>query len=307
MNPHMAAHEILAEIISIEENSALREEANFTGRAEAIDYLEFNVIERIDGLLQNPNPEASMIPQKRHAERIKRQLEEIDERMFLRLRAEIRTAGEVGAMVREMLDKYVGADSGISRQNHEIGYGILDTFMNGLLHFQPIPPETQAREMEMVFFQKTPARIILEMVEKAHLTNEDVFYDLGSGLGQVPILVNLLTGAAAKGIEIEPAYSDYARACAADLNLTRMEFIHADARNVDYSAGTVFFLYTPFEGKILEAVLEKLRCEIRKGSRLFTFGPCTLEISRKNWLKNIEANGDDIGADRHRLGLFESH
>jgi hypothetical protein len=38
------------------------------------------------------------------------------------------------------------------------------------------------------------------------ITQADVFFDLGSGLGQVPILVNLLSGAAAKGMEFEPVY-----------------------------------------------------------------------------------------------------
>jgi SAM-dependent methyltransferase len=155
----------------------------------------------------------------------------------------------------------------------------------------------------MVYYQPTPARIILELVEKANLTGKDVFYDLGSGLGQVPILVNLLSEAQAKGIEFEPAYCDYARACAAELNLSRVEFINVDARKADYSDGTVFFMYTPFEGSLLQEVLEKLRGESRKRMiKLFTYGPCTPQVSQQSWLECVDQNGNHI----YKLGVFRS-
>jgi precorrin-6B methylase 2 len=123
----------------------------------------------------------------------------------------------------------------------------------------------------------------LELVEAARLTEADIFFDEGSGLGQVAILVHLLRGSAAKGIEIEPAYCGYARACAAELGLSRVEFLEADAREADYSAGTVFFMYTPCEGKMLEDALARLRSQAGKGARLFTYGPCTAEVARLGW------------------------
>jgi SAM-dependent methyltransferase len=145
--------------------------------------------------------------------------------------------------------------------------------------------------------------MIFELVEKAHLTGEDVFYDLGSGLGQVSLLVNLLSGVTAKGVEFEPAYCDYARARAADLHLSGVEFINVDARQADYSDGTVFFMYTPFEGKMLQEVLEKLRLEAqRRRISLFTYGPCTPQVSRQNWLKRVDQNGDHL----YKLGVFQS-
>lgn len=93
----------------------------------------------------------------------------------------------------------------------------------------------------MVFYQKTPGRVIFELAEKCRFTEDDVFFDLGSGLRQVAILVHLLTGMAAKGIEFEPAFCNYARVFAAALNLTGVTFINIDARDADYSTGTVFF------------------------------------------------------------------
>lgn len=297
----MVIHEIQSDIKAIEENSALREETNFDSRVEAIDYLEFNVIDRIEGLLHTVNPPEELVTLKQDAERVKRQLEDVDDTLFQRLRADIRGGGCTGTALRSRINEYVGRDAGGSPRHDEIGYDSLDLFINGLLLSQAVPLETKAREPEMVAYQQTPARIIFELVEQAHLTREDVFYDMGSGLGQVPILVHLLTGAAAKGIEFEPDYCDYARACAADLNLSGVEFINADARTADYSDGTVFFMYTPFAGSILQDVLEKLRGESQKRRiRLFTYGPCTPQVSRQSWLKCVDQNGDDL----YKLGIF---
>jgi len=301
--PSMVIYEIQSDIEAIEKNAALYEETNFDNRAEAIDDIEFNVIDRIEGLLQTINPPDELIPLKQYAERVKRQLEAIDDTLFQRLRADIRRGVCSGTALKGLIDEYVGPDSSGRRQQDELGYDSLDGFINGLLLIQVVPIETKTREPEMVYYQQTPARIIFELVEKAHLTGEDVFYDLGSGLGQVPILVNLLSGAIAKGIEYEPAYCDYARGCAADLNLSGVEFINADARTADYSEGTVFFMYTPFEGSVLQEVLEKLRGESRRRKiRLFTYGPCTPQVIRQSWLKAV----DQTGADLYKLGVFRS-
>ncbi len=299
----MVTHEIQLEIESIEKNSALYEEMNFDRRAQAIDQIEFKVIDRIEGLLQTRNPPEELIALKQSAERVKHQLEDVDARVFQRFRADIRTGRCMGTALKSLIDQHSGHDSSGNRQRDEIGYDSLDAFVNGLLLTQPVPLETTAREPEMVYYQQTPARIIFELIEQAHFTEEDVFYDLGSGLGQVPILVRLLGGATAKGVEFEPAYCDYAKGCVTDLNLSRVEFINLDARIADYSDGTVFFMYTPFRGRLLQAVLEKLRGESRQRRiRLFTYGSCTSQVSQQSWLQWVDQNGDH----EYKLGVFKS-
>lgn len=299
----MVIYEIQSDIEAIEKNSALYEETNFDIRVEAIDYVEFKIIDRIEGLLHTTNQREELTTLKQSAQRVKRQLEDIDDILFQRLRADIGGGVCTGTALKRLIDEYAGGDSRGGRQQDEIGYDSRDVFINGLLLINPVPVETKAREPEMVYYQQTPARIILELVEKAHLAEQDVFYDLGSGLGQVPILVHLLSGVTAKGIEFEPAYCDYAKRCAAALNLSRVEFVNADARKADYSDGTVFFMYTPFKSKLLQEMLEKLRGESRlRMIRLFTHGPCTPEVSRQSWLKAVDQNK----ADLYKLGVFSS-
>ena len=298
----MDISEIRLDIEAIEQNAALSEETNFNSRADAIDNLEFNVIDRIEGLLHTINRPDELIALKQYADRVKRRLEDINNNLFRRLRADIRAGVCRGAVFKSLIDQYVGrVSSGGSQPPDEIGYDSLDLFINGLLLSQAAPTETKDREPEMVYYQQTPARIILELVEKAHLTEKDIFYDVGSGLGQVPILVHLLTGATAKGVEFEPAYSDYARESAVDLNLSGVEFINTDARIADFSDGTVFFMYTPFAGRLLQAVLDKLLAESQQRViKLFSYGPCTLQLARQSWLKSIDQNE----AYLYKLGVF---
>jgi precorrin-6B methylase 2 len=234
------------------------------------------------------------------AEGLKRLLEDHDQALFRILRSEIRTAADRARTLTGILERYCGAQAGEAAES--IGYDSLDALMNGILHPGAIPSETLAREPGMVFFQKTPVRIILEMVKKARLGPADVFIDLGSGLGQVPIMVHLLTGAKAIGIEFEPAYCDYARECAAGLDLPRVEFRQADARKAELADGAVYFMYTPFEGTMLEEFLENLRMSARTGIRLFTYGPCTSAVSRQKWLHPV----DPFEYGLHALGRFTS-
>jgi precorrin-6B methylase 2 len=299
----MVISEIRSEIEVVEKNAALYDETNFDSRVEAVDYLEFNVIERIDGLLAATDPPAELTSLKQYAESVERRLMAIDDNLFRRLRADIRAGICTGAALKTRINKYAGRDPRRRSPQDHPGYDNLDVFVNGLLRINAVPEQTKESEPEMVYYQPTPARIIFELVEKAILETQDVFYDLGSGLGQVPILVNLLSGTRAMGVEFEPAYCEYARACAAELGLSRVEFINADARSVDYSDGTVFFMYTPFEGTLMDQVLEKLRAASRKRMiRLFTIGPCTPIVSRQSWLDSMEQSGDEI----YKLAVFKS-
>jgi precorrin-6B methylase 2 len=140
----------------------------------------------------------------------------------------------------------------------------------------------------MVFYQKTPARIIFKMVKAGRFTKDDVFFDIGSGLGQVAMLVNLLSGIRTVGVEFDPAFCKYSEDCAAMLGLQEIAFINADAREADYSLGTVFFMYTPFKGKMLQDVLEMLKQEsLKRKIRIVTYGPCTPEVAAQDWLRLV--------------------
>ncbi len=179
-------------------------------------------------------------------------------------------------------------------------YDHLDELIAGVFAFdQPGAPQAPAGP-ENVFYQPTPARHIFALIRQAHLTAADTLIDLGSGLGHVPLLVSSSTGARAIGIEFESAYIASARSCAQKLNLDRVSFLLEDAREADLSAGTVFYLYTPFTGSILRTVLNALRAEaaLRSQSatnpfRIATFGPCTTIVAQEPWLAATTPPAED--------------
>lgn len=278
----------------MEQDDGLYREVAFSERVEALDSIEFHILARIAALQVTSRSSEGLAALKRRAELVEDRLEEVDRRLFEKLRAEIRSGGCRGANLRRRLAEYGDCSPGEGARTAP-GYDTLDLFVNGLLLLDAPPAETKEREPEMVFYQPTPARIVMELTERAGVGQDDVFYDLGSGLGQVPILVNLLTGARAKGIEFEPAYCDYARQCAATLDLPRVEFINLDARAADYSDGTAFFLYTPFRGEMLRQVLERLEQQTRaRMVRIYTYGPCTPEVSGQKWLTRVGRRSDDV-------------
>ncbi len=284
--------EIQAEIAAIETDASLRDELAFNARVTAMDRLEVHVLDRIAPVVV---PSGDLVALKQRAEHLYDLLAEINENIFSRLRAEIRAGGLRGdALVREF-ERYV-----FERTVSDLGYDQLDLFVNGLFRLETAPQETRTREPEMVFYQPTPARVILELTGITDIAPNAVFYDLGSGLGHVCLLVHLLTGVTAKGVEFEPSYCDYARQSARRLNLSQIEFINRDARDADYTSGTIFFIYTSFRGKMLEQVLRRVK-ETARIFRICTYGPCTAEVARQTWLRQVAQRGREASA----LAVFE--
>jgi hypothetical protein len=104
---------------------------------------------------------------------------------------------------------------------------------------------------------------ILALLRDVRVRPDDELVDLGSGLGRVAILVHLLSGARARGIEIQEHLVRRARAASAALAVPDVSFVHADAAESELD-GSVFFLYAPFNGRMLTAVLGRLEQVARR-------------------------------------------
>lgn len=267
---------------ALEENHAACEEREFLARADAMDELELGVSLPLQGLLSGPHATDDIEDLRRRADNLLARWEALDLSLFRGLRINLRETNDPGATFRCMVDAYLplSAFEGIPVSR---GYDARDAFLTGLLQANPIPAPVHPLEPGMVQLQNTPARILLELIDKAGLGPSDRFYDIGSGLGQVPLVVHILTGARVLGIEREPAYVGYARDRAAAFGLSAVRYQICDARAADYSGATALFLYTPFQGPLLETVLERIRGQC-PGARLFTYGPITAQIARQSRL-----------------------
>lgn len=192
--------------------------------------------------------------------------------------------------------------SGSEKSPHPgLGYDYLDELISGVLQVREPDIAPLRPPPEMVFYQPTPARHILQFIQQSALSASDTLIDLGSGLGHVPILASILTGAQCIGIEAEPAYVESARGCARNLHLSRVRFVHKNASEANLSGGTVFYLYTPFTGNTLNTVLRKLH-DVSKERiiTICTLGPCTLTAAAEPWLAATAAPDPD------QITLFRS-
>ncbi len=122
---------------------------------------------------------------------------------------------------------------------------------------------------------------VLSMARDVPVRPDDVVVDLGSGLGRVVILAHLLTGARAHGVEIQEPLVRSARAHCAALALPLVSFEHANAVDVELD-GSIFFLYAPFNGEMLTAVLRNLEAVARR--RAIVLCTVGLEFRDVPWL-----------------------
>jgi hypothetical protein len=301
-NDEAALQEIRSDLGSVRGNTHLYQQKNFSARVEALDFIDFHIIGHIDSLIPQISPSDELLLLRNEADKIKAALEEIDNQLFEELRTAIKTGAYKAKGFKSLIEECTDLDLSPNGEE-EIGYDNLDVFINGLLPGSTIPVPNQTLETEMVYYQKTPARIVFEMVEQVRFNGEDVFFDIGSGLGQVAMLINLLASIKVKGIEFEPAFCSYANGVAKALNLRNVEFVNTDAREADYSDGTVFFMYTPFRGNMLLQVLERLKGEsLRKKITVITYGPCTPEVALQDWL----FPAGPVGGSIYKLAVFTS-
>ncbi|QEE27632.1 hypothetical protein FTW19_06245 [Terriglobus albidus] len=182
-----------------------------------------------------------------------------------------------------------------------LSYDSLDEIVSGLLQLHV--PEMELPELaeEMVFYQPTPVRHILDLIERLGLQETDCLVDFGAGMGHVSLLASMLSGCQSFGIEVQAAYVAAARQCAVGLGLGRARFLEQDAREADLSWGTVFYLYTPFRGTMLADVLQRLGEESRRRPiRIASLGPCTSEIAAQRWVRSVST------MEEGRVSLFEA-
>jgi Histone methylation protein DOT1 len=226
-------------------------------------------------------------------------LEAANSELYQSVRSDIVRGGQPRALLQWLEDS--ASDNEPRNRPPGLGFDYRDELVSGVLQL-PEPSESNLQSSpEMVPYQPTPVRHILHLITAAAVAEDDVFVDLGSGLGHVPLLVSMATGAQSVGVEVQPAYVASARQCAQNLHLSRVQFIAQDARDADISRGTVFYLYSPFKGSILADVLSALRREsMRRPIKICSLGPCTHRVSNEAWLKASALS------DTARITVFNS-
>ena len=268
---------------------------NFRARKEALDFVKVvSTLRTVTG----EDYDALKRDALAFGERLSSFNAEVAQSFLLRFREE-KPSGDVFRKCLEPYTGYVARDWG----KPHYGYESLDFLLDGVLLPEPHPQADLKPEYGMVRYEPTPASVILELTERVSLTEQDVFFDLGSGLGKVTILVNLLTSAGVVGVEYQSSFCAYAEEQAASLGLERIRYLNADARDVGFGSATVFFFFNPFGGLIFDDVLGKLEREA-KGRELIlcSYGSASQPLSELTWLEELSP----LRSGEMALAIFRS-
>jgi predicted amidohydrolase len=280
----------------LQKRSDIFTESNLSARTEALEFIK--MIEDLHRVRSNDQDLKELY---RQAAVLRNELEQINSGYFTQLRESIQGGDFNRYQLRERFNQYTDYKSSKPGKPH-YGYEELDGLIAGIFLSKPAPEETLERQPGMVRYQPTPASVILELIDQVDFAG-GVFYDLGSGLGQVIGLVNLLTGVRCVGIEYQPAYCDYASQMAEDLGLMDIAFINSNAQDADFSNGCLFFMFNPFGGRIFASVMKKLQAEaLDRKIMLCTYGSCKEPIAELPWLKI----SDPETIHEFKLAVFQS-
>jgi ubiquinone/menaquinone biosynthesis C-methylase UbiE len=101
----------------------------------------------------------------------------------------------------------------------------------------------------------------------ANVSPGDVLYDLGCGEGRIVVAAAEKYEIRAVGVDINPKRISEAQAFARQHGLEdRVQFIHGDARIVDFSEATVVTLSLGVDSD--QRLVDRLRAQLRSGARI---------------------------------------
>ena len=276
----MDIDKIHADLTALLDDKSLFFETNLHARNEAIVFIKY-----AGDVLSIPGYAGKLDPLYQQALTLQKNLTATNETLFCQVRENIQKGNYTPESLRATFDKFTNYAPGKPDQS-DFEYDGLDLLLEAVFFPINAPSESRKRIPGMIRYEATPARVILEMIDNLRFMRDDIFFDIGSGLGLVVMLVNLLTRIRSVGIEYDPAYCEHARSCARSLNLRDISFIQDDARNIDLNTGTIFYLFTPFVNEVFEGVLERLRyTSIRKEIFICSYGTITFDLAKLPWLQ----------------------
>jgi len=279
----MDIDKLRADLADLLGDSSLFKETNLHARNEAII-----VIKYAGDVLSIPGYAESLDPQFQQALKLRDELRKVNDNLFHRVRTDLQKGNFTPESLREFFNQFTSYKSEECAET-SFEYDGLDILLEQVLFPTPPPTESRKRASGMIRYEATPARIILEMIDTVKFISEDIFIDIGSGLGLVVMLINLLTGVPSIGIEYDPVFSEYAQKQATNLGLENVSFINTDARNADLNVGNIFYMFTPFVNEIFDSVLERLRyTSIRKPIHICSYGTITYDLIQLPWLQLLD-------------------
>jgi len=144
---------------------------------------------------------------------------------------------------------------------------------------------------EMLGYQPTPIKILQQILNNIPLSSDDIFYDIWSGFWRTGFFCEIYGWLKNKSVEYNEEHCSFWNWIINRLNLEKSHIINKDAKEVDYSDGTIFYIFNSFVGDLFDNVMNKL-AHIAKQKKIIVCGFYTPKIHELDWLKCIYIKPD---------------
>jgi SAM-dependent methyltransferase len=147
----------------------------------------------------------------------------------------------------------------------EVARDSRDAWVDRALGLGALPDDGPDLPRDGVPYLPCSVDVLLRAIDEAPVDARDVFVDVGAGVGRAALLVHLLTGAEAIGVEIQRHLVATADALRARLHARGVSIVEGDAATLaePFARGTLFFLYCPFSGERLRRLLARIEAVAR--------------------------------------------
>lgn len=138
---------------------------------------------------------------------------------------------------------------------------------------------------------------------------EDVFYDIGCGMGRILCVAAQRPMRRCVGVELLEPLCQIARQNAANLRARKapIQIIRGDAAAADLSEGTIYFMFNPFGPDTLRDTLENIRCSLAQKPRtvkvVYYHAKYQSVLERQGWLVKVH-EFDGLGG--HPATIWEN-
>ncbi len=180
-----------------------------------------------------------------------------------------------------------------------------DMWVDAVFGLEELPEDSSELPKGCVPYLPCAIDVLLRIADLVPVRATDVLVDIGAGLGRAAVLMHLLTGASAIGIEVQLGHVAVARELVNRLHLSRVTFVAGDAGQVapDFAAGSVFFLYCPFSGERLVTLLGHIEAIAR--TREVYVCAVDLPLPPCEWLERVGPEAGDLGVYRSQAFSME--
>lgn len=176
----------------------------------------------------------------------------------------------------------------------EVPFVDRDAWVDVVLGLGELLPDGPELPKGCVPYLPSAVEALVFLADHVPMQANDVFVDIGSGVGRAAALTFLLIGVRCIGIEVQSTHVQAARAMTNRMGLSNLTFVAGDVLELadQVAQGTVFFLYCPFGGERLL----KFLVMVEKVAQSRPVWVCTLDLPLPEcgWLELVAPTRADL-------------